>query len=112
MTNKEIFELVEKLFPEFQLTDIQRNVFDAMLTIAKENGRTEGISFMDNLYRERAESLNSNVQISISDLKTIIMNAYKHGYSTYEMVEAGLEPYDAENYANWVMLKYQNNDKV
>jgi len=72
----------------------------------------EGVVVMDNIYRESFKSLDNNVRIPISDLKNIIMNAYKHGYSTYEMVDAGLEPYDADNYANWILLKYQNNDKV
>lgn len=37
------------------------------------------------------------------DIFTLLKEAYRHGFSTCDMVEAGLERYDAEGYAVWAI---------
>ncbi len=44
-------------------------------------------------------------KLNEDELHTIIREAYRNGYSTYEMVEAGLEPYNPFGYADYVMEK-------
>ena len=42
-------------------------------------------------------------QLTEYELTRLLMEAYRNGFSTYEMVEAGLESYDLEGYAKWVI---------
>lgn len=37
------------------------------------------------------------------DIFALLKEAYRHGFSTSDMVEAGLERYDAEGYAAWIV---------
>ncbi len=37
------------------------------------------------------------------ELYTLLKEAYRNGYSAYEMIDAGLESYDADGYARWVV---------
>ena len=37
------------------------------------------------------------------DIFALLKEAYRHGFSTCDMVEAGLEKYDAEGYAVWAI---------
>ena len=37
------------------------------------------------------------------DIFALLKEAYRHGFSTCDMVEAGLERYDAEGYAVWAI---------
>lgn len=46
-----------------------------------------------------------NFNLSYDELLNLLKEAYRNGYATYEMVDAGLEPYDADVYARWVLLK-------
>jgi hypothetical protein len=48
--------------------------------------------------------MNKTHHISSQQLFHMLKEAYRHGYATREHVEAGLEPYDADGYANWVVL--------
>jgi len=45
------------------------------------------------------------ITIEKDKLKRMLMEAYRHGYASFEMIDAGLESYDAEGYANWSILK-------
>lgn len=44
-----------------------------------------------------------NFNLSYDELLNLLKEAYRNGYVTYEMVDAGLEPYDADGYARWVL---------
>ena len=37
------------------------------------------------------------------DIFALLKEAYRHGFSTSDMVEAGLERYDADGYAGWAI---------
>jgi hypothetical protein len=41
--------------------------------------------------------------LTSEDIFILVKEAYRHGFSTCEMVEAGLEGYDAEGYAAWIV---------
>ncbi len=45
-----------------------------------------------------------NFNLSYDELLNLLKEAYRNGYATYEMIDAGLEPYDADGYARWVLL--------
>jgi hypothetical protein len=45
-----------------------------------------------------------NFTLTYDELLLLLKEAYRNGYATYEMVDAGLEPYDADGYARWVLL--------
>jgi hypothetical protein len=47
-------------------------------------------------------------------LLTLLENAYKEGFNTYELAEAGLEPYDPITYALYIIfkLKKTQNEKT
>jgi hypothetical protein len=72
---------------------------------------------MENLNNTDKTSENAEKELRISDvigskkfelttdeLLNLLKEAYRNGYATYEMVDAGLEPYDADGYARWVLL--------
>jgi hypothetical protein len=48
---------------------------------------------------------NKKIELTADELLNLLKTAYKTGYATYEMVEAGLEPYDPDSYARWVLLR-------
>ncbi|MCF8342431.1 MAG: hypothetical protein K9I82_15755 [Chitinophagaceae bacterium] len=51
------------------------------------------------------------VELTYDELLTLLKEAYRNGYATYEVVDAGLESYDADGYARWVLLgitKFKN----
>ena len=45
-----------------------------------------------------------NFTFTYDELLLLLKEAYRNGYAAYEMADAGLEPYDAEGYARWVLL--------
>lgn len=45
-----------------------------------------------------------NFTFTYDELLLLLKEAYRNGYATYEMADAGLEPYDADGYARWVLL--------
>ena len=50
------------------------------------------------------------ITITQEELHRLLVEAYRNGYATYEMVEAGLEKYDPDGYARWVLLKIDNEE--
>lgn len=42
--------------------------------------------------------------LNYDELLNLLKEAYRNGYSAYEMVESGLETYDSDGYARWVIL--------
>jgi len=44
------------------------------------------------------------IELTTDELLNLLKEAYRNGYATYEMVDSGLEPYDADGYARWVLL--------
>jgi hypothetical protein len=44
------------------------------------------------------------IELTTDELLNLLKEAYRNGYATYEMVDAGLERYDADGYARWVLL--------
>ncbi len=51
------------------------------------------------------ETYTQKIELTTDELFNLLKEAYRNGYSSYEMVDAGLEPYDADGYAKWVLLK-------
>jgi hypothetical protein len=45
-----------------------------------------------------------NITLNYDELLLLLKEAYRNGYAIYEMADAGLEPYDADGYARWVLL--------
>lgn len=45
-----------------------------------------------------------NITLTYDELMLLLKEAYRNGYAIYEMADAGLEPYDADGYARWVLL--------
>ena len=45
-----------------------------------------------------------NFTLTYDELLLLLKEAYRNGYATYEMTDAGLEPYDSDGYARWVLL--------
>jgi hypothetical protein len=44
------------------------------------------------------------IELTTDEFLSLLKEAYRNGYAIYEMSEAGLEPYDADGYARWVLL--------
>ena len=44
------------------------------------------------------------IELTPDELLNLLKEAYRNGYATYELVDAGLEHYDADGYARWVLL--------
>jgi len=51
-----------------------------------------------------AVMISKNFTLTYEELLLLLKEAYRNGYATYEMTDAGLEPYDADGYARWVLL--------
>ena len=51
------------------------------------------------------------IELTQQELLTLLKEAYRNGYATYEMVDAGLEPYDADGYTKSVILGLDIQDK-
>jgi len=45
--------------------------------------------------------------LTYNELLLLLKEAYRNGYATYEMTNAGLEPYDADGYSRWVLLELE-----
>ncbi len=43
--------------------------------------------------------------VTPEELLKLLAEAYRYGYASYEHIDAGLEPYDADGYARWILLK-------
>lgn len=58
------------------------------------------------------ETLNKNnkFELDFDKLYNLITEAYRHGFIAYEKVDAGLESYDADGYARWILLKMKKNN--
>lgn len=54
---------------------------------------------------------NNQFNLSYDKLFDLLKEAYRNGYAVYEKADAGLEPYDSEGYARWVMLGLSPNVK-
>ena len=52
---------------------------------------------------------NPNFTLTYDELLLLLKDAYRNGYATYEMTDAGLEPYDADGYARWILLGMEKN---
>ena len=52
---------------------------------------------------------NPNFTLTYDELLLLLKDAYRNGYATYEMTAAGLEPYDADGYARWILLGMEKN---
>lgn len=56
--------------------------------------------------------INKSITLSSDELYKLLIDAYRNGYASYEIIEAGLEPYDADGYANWILLSLTKKDKL
>lgn len=52
-----------------------------------------------------------NITLTIDELKDLLKKAYTKGYLQFEAVEVGLESFDPETYANWIILKLTKNQE-
>jgi len=48
-------------------------------------------------------------ELTYDELFILLKEAYHNGYLAYEIVEAGLEPYDANGYARWILLRVKGD---
>ncbi len=48
--------------------------------------------------------IGKNFTFTYDELFLLLKEAYRNGYAIYEIADAGLEPYDADGYARWVLL--------
>ena len=69
---------------------------------------TEGIELKYIKDNDLAMS-NKNFTLTYDELLLLLKDAYRNGYATYEMTAAGLEPYDDDGYARWVLLGMEKN---
>ena len=69
---------------------------------------TVGIELKDIKDNDLAMS-NKNFTLTYDELLLLLKEAYRNGYSTYEMADAGLERYDDDGYARWVLLGMEKN---
>ena len=59
----------------------------------------------ETLADEKTDVLSSkNFNLSYDELLNLLKEAYRNGYAIYEMADSGLEPYDADGYARWILL--------
>lgn len=42
-------------------------------------------------------------QLTAEELFDLLSNAYRHGYASFEIIEAGLESYDPDGYSDYIM---------
>ena len=47
---------------------------------------------------------NKTFNLTYDQLLALLKEAYRNGYASYEVADAGLEPYDSDGYARWVLL--------
>lgn len=69
---------------------------------------TVGIELKDIKDNDLAMS-NPNFTLTYDELLLLLKDAYRNGYATYEMADAGLERYDDDGYARWVLLGMESN---
>ena len=43
-------------------------------------------------------------EFTYDELLNLLKESYRNGYASYEMVDAGLERYEGEDYAKWIIL--------
>ena len=53
---------------------------------------------------ENLKNTDKKIELTTDELLNLLKEAYRNGYATYEMVDSGLEPYNADGYARWVLL--------
>jgi hypothetical protein len=58
----------------------------------------------ETLADEKTDVSSKNFNLSYDELLNLLKEAYRNGYAIYEMSDSGLEPYDADGYARWVLL--------
>lgn len=51
------------------------------------------------------------IELTFEQLKDLLVRAGKHGFNSYETHEAGLEVYDPETDARWIILKFLSNKR-
>jgi hypothetical protein len=67
--------------------------------------KNENLNEAENLQLNIGAVMSSkNFILTYDELLLLLKEAYRNGYATYEMADAGLEPYDADGYARWVLL--------
>ena len=49
--------------------------------------------------------------LTYDELYSLLKEAYRHGYATYDIADAGLEPFDSDGYARSILslIKYDQN---
>ncbi len=50
--------------------------------------------------------MSSKILIDKKDLLELTTKAIKEGFNTYEIVDSGLESFDADTMAKWIISKY------
>jgi hypothetical protein len=53
----------------------------------------------------------NHITLTIDELKDLLKQAYIKGYLQFEAVEVGLESFDPETYASWVLQKLNKNQE-
>jgi hypothetical protein len=94
MDKKEIKTLHDILNLEKDLT----NMFDSDTKIA--------LAILEEIRKLDKDNIkeNCNPNVKCSEIFYLIKNAYEYGYNSYDMIEAGLEPYNPDDYARFVLM--------
>ena len=58
------------------------------------------------------EEQTKKFNLTYDELLLLLKEAYRNGYATYEKVEAGLEPYNPDGYARWVLLGLKSKETI
>ena len=51
-----------------------------------------------------SDNVPKKIELTRDELLHLLKEAYRTGYASYEIVDAGLERSDSEGYARWVMM--------
>jgi uncharacterized protein YacL (UPF0231 family) len=56
--------------------------------------------------------VDKTIELTFEDLKELLIRAGKNGFNSYESHEAGLEYYDAEVVALWIMRGLKKKEEL
>jgi hypothetical protein len=63
-------------------------------------------SELDKLIKKLQQAVvidSKKIELTTDELFNLLKEAYRNGYAIYDIVDAGLEPYDADGYARWIL---------
>jgi uncharacterized protein YjgD (DUF1641 family) len=98
---------------------MEKTTKDELIKKWEDSGILDGLTKMDEnskivklfepnltqkIFEKTIPNDDKKIELTTDELLNLLKEAYRNGYSTYEMVDAGLEHYDADGYARWVLF--------